>query len=250
MTVIGVSYAYLYTSLSIKGTVSGTNSDVDYVIDPNSNPNLAIDKFKINNWEESGLYKRQYQFDIVNNGKETYDNFKITIIFSNDIEDVNLWNYDYDLNGNTLTVTNNKYDLKPHNKLNVGFIISSNYTNTKIINMRLDVKEQGEEIDLDQFNVVFTNTNGWGHYVYQYDVTITNKTGSSINAWQIEITLPTNTSYKSGWNAVFNTQDNILIIKNASYNGRLDNNASTTFGLQLNTDIINYVPNNIKVTVR
>lgn len=250
ITVVGISYAYLSTSLNISGNITGHTTNQAYTITSDSNPDLGIDKFKINKWQESGLQKIEYGFNLTNNSNKTYDNFKITITFSVNVSSVNLWDYQYTLSNNILTINNSNYDLKAHNKLTIGFIITSNSTSVRIVSMKLEASSDSNEVGLDKFNVVFNKTNGWGNYIYQYDVTVTNKTGSKITFWQLEITFPSNTSYINGWNAIYEASGNVLLIKNTSSNGRLSNNGSTTFGLQLQTDIINFIPSNIKVTVR
>ena len=45
--------------------------------------------------------------------------------------------------------------------------------------VKLEVITTVEEIDPSKFEVVFTPTNSWGTYYYQYNVKVTNKTGKN-----------------------------------------------------------------------
>jgi len=247
---ISISYAYLSTQLNISGSVKGITQNTDFIIDPDSNPNLRINKPTINKWQEGNRYKYQYNFILSNIGDIDYDNFTVTIWFSHNITVENCWNYDESLKNDVLTINNIKYDLLANNSLEIGFIVSSNKSNLTIKKVKLEAKTTTEQVDPSKFEVVFTRTGGWGNYTYQYDVKLTNKTGQKITFWQIEITLPEGTTYVTGWNGIFEVNDTILIIKNTSSNGRLNNNSSTSFGLQLNTNIVNYLPTNPKIIIR
>lgn len=249
LALAGVSYALLTTSLNIKGKITGTDINSEYSIAPGSIPYLTINKFRKNRWQDAGLEKTQYEFYVKNKGNETYDNFVLTITFQYNISDINIWNYDYTLSNNILVITNYNYTLKPNDEQVVNFIVGSTIPNNRILSIKLEVSDDKEEIDLRNFLIVFSKTSGWGNYVYQYDVKITNKTGKRVNGWELKVTLPKNTSYINGWNAVYEVQGNTVIIKNASHNGRIDNNQTITIGLQLQTDIINFVPVDVKVNV-
>jgi cellulase/cellobiase CelA1 len=130
------------------------------------------------------------------------------------------------------------------NSADVAFIISSS---SPILSLAT-VKLQGinansyEEYTATQMPVQFTATGGWGSYVYQYDIKITNKTGKKLSAWSIEVPLPLGTAMVSGWNADFQMNNQTLIISNLSYNGSINKNGSTTIGMQLSTNINNYMP--------
>lgn len=247
---ISVSFAYLSSNLTIRGNVKGLSQNTEIIIEPGSNPDFQFGTPTVNKWVEANLYKYQYEANLINNSTNTYDNYKITISFNSNIESVEIWNNEYKIEQNKLIVTNNNYVLKPKKSVKIGFIITSLSANLKINSIKIEILTDYNEIDPSLFDVEFVKTGGWGNYTYQYDVFITNKTGSVVNSWNIEVTLPNKTSYISGWNAVFTFKSQILTIKNTSYNAKIENNEKIQFGLQLSTNIVNYIPTDFKVTVR
>jgi hypothetical protein len=248
--IIGVSYSYLSTSLNISCDVSGSYSNSDFIIDNDSNPNLTITQSNLTRWAQSGLNYYHYTFNLKNIGKVNYDNFKVTFTFSSSISLHDIWNLEYSTSNNMLIVSNNNYDLKKNKEAEIGFIVVSSNPLLNVVKIKLETSTEAEEIDPSKFKVEFIKTGSWGNYTYQYDVKLTNLTGNKTTYWQLDITLPEGTKYVSGWNGIFETNGNVLTIKNASHNGRLNNNESTTLGLQLSTNIINFIPTNIKIIVR
>ena len=250
LMVVSFGYSYLSLVLKIGGEVSGSLNEQDYVLMPGSDPNLNIVVSKTDTWQENGLYKFKYTIKVKNIGSSEIDNFKVTIGFLSKIESISIWNYDYTTSGKTLIITNNIYNLASGQSVNVDFIVATQSSNQAIRTIKLEVTTNSSEVTLEEFNVNFAITSSWGSYTYQYNTTITNKTGTKINAWQLIIILPSGTSFVSGWNAIYNYSNRTLTIRNESYNGKLNNNASTNFGFQLSTNIINFIPSNIKITVR
>lgn len=248
LTVFGVGYSYLSTSLSIRGNVSGINISDDYIIDPSSNPNLDINKFKVKKWEENGIIKTEYGFDVINISDQIYDGFKLTISFSTNVDSIDIWGYNHSFNDNVLTIISNEFGPSNNQKAKIGFITTSKY-NINTITIKLDVLGDNSPINLDNFTVDFKITTSWGKYIYQYDVIVSNQTGGKINYWQLEIILPSNTKYMDGWDADFQVNNDTLIVSSTSYNSKLENNESVSFGLQLKTDIINFIPSNIRIIV-
>lgn len=247
---IGFGYSYLSTQIKIIGNVSGALDEEGIIVESGSNPELDFTIPSINRWQESGYYKSQFQFYLKNIGSESFDNYKITLTFNHNIETVNIWNNSYTIEGNKLIITNDSVNLNPNNSIEIGFIASCLNANLNIVKIKMETTTSTEEIDPNKFTVAFNKTNGWGNYTYQYNVTLTNKTGSQITYWQLDVFLPDGTSYLSGWSAIFTFSGNSLIIKNESYNGRINNNSSVSFGLQLSTNIVDFVPDDIKIHIR
>jgi hypothetical protein len=250
MIVIGTGYSYLSLVLKIGGHVAGSMNEQSYTLIPGSYPNLKVTVSRNNTWQENGLYKYQYSLHVTNIGQERIDNFKLIIDFLHDIDSVSIPNYEDNISAKRLTVTDINYILESQQSLNVDFILSSISSAQMLRSIKIEVATSGNEVTLDKFNVAFNITNGWGNYTYQYDVILTNKTGSHIIYWQLNITLPSGTTYVNGWNAVYSYTNDLLVIKNEKYNGKLNNGASTTIGLQLSTNIINFIPSAISVIVR
>lgn len=248
LAIVGVSYAYLSGNLNIKGKVTGKITD-NYKILPGSDPNLKITATKIGNWQEGSLFKYKYSFRVDNIGQDVITNFTMSVVFLNVIDSVTIINYEYSIKGKSLTVINNN-SIKSGESLVIELVISTRASNQLISTIFLEVKENGNEITPEKFPIVFNIINSAPQYSYEYNVTATNKTGVKINGWQIDIMLPEGTSYVSGTGALFSASNNVISITNNSSNGRLKNGESTTFSLILTTNIANYIPNNIKVTVR
>lgn len=246
--VIQTSYSLLSDKIDIRGVVSGASSD-GYIIDSGSNPGLTIDNLNINSWQESNTYKFQYSFYLQNIGSDALDNFTLTLTFNTEIIKVDYWNHTYEVENKNIIIKSSKI-ISPNQSVEINFIVTVSTNNLKLNKMKLESNTSSTEIDNDLFLVNFTISNGWGNYTYQYNVTVQNKTGVQLTYWQISLELPENTNYLSGWNAIFSTNNNISLIKNESYNGRLENNQSTSFGLQLQTNIQNYIPNKYTVMVR
>lgn len=244
---LGTAYSYLKTTLNIEGVISG-NDTSGYQIITGSNPNLRMNVASINPWQDNNLYHYQYAIDVTNIGSMDVNNFELTLNYSDVISAINIWNYEYSLNEKTILVINNNKIL-PNGTVRVEFIISST-KKIKLFSIKFDVEDQLVELPISNYALDFIITGGWGQYTYQYNVNLTNKSNKKINAWRIEIPLLSGTYYVSGWNGIFTSETNKLIIDNASHNGVIDNNGTVSIGLQLNTNVQNFIPQNAKVYAR
>jgi hypothetical protein len=180
-----------------------------------------------------------------------YNNFIIETIFSNELYGVQTQKYSSSFENKTLTIINS-YQLKKKKSITINFVVTSPSPYLRITNIKLSDQLQTQTTDIALFPVEFNVLNSWNKYTYQYDVKVTNKTANNVIYWQLNITLPNGTTFENGWNAIFSTSSNLLTIKNESYNGNIAINNSTTFGLQLTTDILNFIPNpnDISIIVR
>lgn len=245
---VGVGYAYLSTTLSIKGNITARKTPDNIVI--TGNDKLTISSPTINKWSDNNYYKYQYRLILKNIGITTFDNYKVTFTFNDNITAINTWNHEYQIEGRTVVIKNASYNLLPNGEVEINFIATTSNIDIKILSIKLETIITKEEIDPSLFNVEFVKTGGWGSYVYQYDVKLTNKSTKVINSWELEFTMPNNTNYVSGWNGNFSQNGQNFKITNASYNGRVGINQTVTFGIQISTDIVNYIPSNIKIVVR
>ena len=123
--ILGVSYAYLSTTLNISGGVSGLLVVEDFEIDPGSNSDLEINKPVIAKWQEAGLYKYQYNFVLKNIGQVDYDNFKLTLLLVLKLNQLMSGVHDYQLSNKELTIINTSYVLQAGKTTNVGFVVAS-----------------------------------------------------------------------------------------------------------------------------
>jgi uncharacterized repeat protein (TIGR01451 family) len=247
---VSLGYSYLSSVLKIKGQVTGKLIEENYTLASGSDPDLKVMIARTNKWQEGSLYKYQYSLKLTNIRQTIIEVSKLTLDFAYNINSIDIQNYNYAINGKTLVITNTNYIMQPNQTVTLDFILITSSSNQMLKTVKLEVVSESTITTLDKFNVNFSIVNSVGTYTYQYNVTVTNKTGARINGWQLDITLPSGTTYISGTSAIFSFNNGILTIKNESYNGRLNNNASTSFGLQLSTNIINFIPNNIRVMVR
>lgn len=250
LSITSVGYSYLSAALHIRGEVTGTVNEKNYILASGSNPDLKIMISKTDTWQANGLYMYKYTFKFTNAGLKSINNFKITIEYLNKVETVSITNYEYTISGKVIEIINNNYILDSGDSKTVSFTISSKASTQVVNTVKLETYLNDSEVPREKFNVDFTIINSSGTYQYQYNVKLTNKTGVRIAYWQLNITLPEGTRYVSGSSALFNYDGNILVIKNDKNNGRLNNNESTTIGVTLSTNIINYIPSSIRITVR
>ena len=251
LLLVNVTYAYLRSSLEIKGTVYGNQvTSHGYIVDRESNPNLDIVDFGYNYWLDSGMFKFHYQFKVKNIGNKDLDNFKIKLTFNSDVESLDMWNYTYGFNENVINIDAPSVNLTQNREIEISFIAGSYNEDFKLNKIKLDVDTTIEEPEEGNVLVNFTKSNSWGSYTIQYNAEVINNTGKRINSWTIDVTLDEGASYVSGWNGIFSQEGNILTIKNASYNGVIEEGGSTSFGLQLTAPSDSYVPSSYKVYVR
>lgn len=250
LSMVSVGYSYLSAILNIRGNVTGSVNEKDYILMSGSNPDLKIMISKIDAWQTNNIYMYKYSFKITNIGLKSINNFKITIEYLNKVETVSITNYAYTISGKVIEIINDNYILDSGDSITSSFTISSKISFQVIKAVKLETYLNDGEVTMDKFNVDFLITNSSDTYQYQYNVNLTNKTGTKITYWQLNIILPEGTRYISGALALFNYDGNTLVIKNDKNNGRLNNNESTTIELTLLTNIINYIPNNIRIIVR
>jgi poly(3-hydroxybutyrate) depolymerase len=75
--------------------------------------------------------------------------------------------------------------------------------------------------------------NGWGGG-YQGEVTVANNGSATLNGWTVRLTLPGGQTLAQVWNGINTGTTGAISVRNATYNGSLGANASTTFGFLVN----------------
>lgn len=244
-SVISFSYAYLSTSLNIRGKVSGGGNLDSYVMDAASDNRLSMSTPSRTKWYNSGIHSYSYSFSISNITSQNIPSFNAVIEFNVPITSVNIWNYDYEIQGNKLIIKDVSNSLAGTNKTaQVAFQVSSESPILAMIVVKLEGIDASNNtiFSASEMPVDFSVATSWGNYVIQYNVTITNKTNNAIMGWSIEMPLPEGTSRSGGWNAEFTMEDQTLVVSNLSYNAKIEANNSISFGLQLNTNISGYIP--------
>jgi Cellulose binding domain len=79
-------------------------------------------------------------------------------------------------------------------------------------------------------SATYTVTSSWSGG-YQADVTLRNNSGSTVNAWSVAFTFPGTQQVSNSWNAQVTQSGQLVVARNASYNGTLASGASTSFGM-------------------
>lgn len=72
-----------------------------------------------------------------------------------------------------------------------------------------------------------------GKYVKEIKLNITNASSKNLSSWEIAFEVPEGTTVVGAWNMASSIQDNILTIKNLSYNGTININSSLNISMQL-----------------
>ncbi|WP_158843928.1 endo-1,4-beta-xylanase [Saccharothrix deserti] len=84
---------------------------------------------------------------------------------------------------------------------------------------------------------------------FQGEVTVRNNSSSTISGWTVKWTLVAGQSLGNVWNGVATTSGRDVSVRNASYNGSLGGNGSTSFGFVGSWTGSNPVPANVTCTV-
>jgi hypothetical protein len=94
----------------------------------------------------------------------------------------------------------------------------------------------GHQIDINDYNAVLDfadkyvrTVNSWSGG-YQGEVTVRAGT-AAVNGWTVRWTLPGGSTISQLWSGTLSVSGSAVTVRNASYNGSLAANASTTFGL-------------------
>ncbi|MDA7745996.1 cellulase family glycosylhydrolase [Psychromonas sp.] len=85
----------------------------------------------------------------------------------------------------------------------------------------------------DNLSCSIDNTDVWSSGFVLNNVKITNNSGATIDDWEVQIKLgATNASITNYWSSVITQDSDIATISNESYNGKLADGESATFGFQ------------------
>jgi endo-1,4-beta-xylanase len=69
---------------------------------------------------------------------------------------------------------------------------------------------------------------------FQGEVTVANNGSGTLNGWTVGLTLASGQTLANIWSGVNTGSSGAISVRNASYNGSLGANASTTFGFLVN----------------
>jgi hypothetical protein len=244
ISIVSFGYSYLSIVLKIKGNITGQMNELSYNILSGSDTSLDLKMYQISKQFQNNTYSYHYSLNIKNIGTTTINGIRITLDTSGIIGSISISGYDYKISGKNFIITGTNKTLKSGETVTIDLIVNTNVSNLQILAVKL---EKLGTTNANNFNVAFNIINSTDSYVYTYSVVLTNNTGVRTTTWQIDITLPVGTNYVTGSNAVFTINNNILTIKNGKDNGKINNGASITINLQLSTNIVNYIPNDVNV---
>jgi endo-1,4-beta-xylanase len=92
----------------------------------------------------------------------------------------------------------------------------------------------------------FRMVNSWGGG-FQGEVTVANNGSATLNGWTVQLTLAGGQTITNVWNGVNTGTSGTISVRNATYNGSIGGNASTTFGFLVNGST-NAAPGNLSCT--
>jgi endo-1,4-beta-xylanase len=88
--------------------------------------------------------------------------------------------------------------------------------------------------------------NGWPGG-FQGEVTVANNGSATLNGWTVHLTLGSGQTVAQVWSGTNTGSSGAITVHNASYNGSLGANASTTFGFIVNASS-NTAPTDLSCT--
>jgi hypothetical protein len=245
-SIVSFGYSYLSTVLKIKGNITGQMDELSYTLSYGSDPSLNLKMYQMSKKIQNNTYSYHYSLNIKNIGTATINGIMVTLETNSVIASISISGYDYKITGKSFTITGTGKTLQIGEVTTIDLIINTNISNLQILSAKL---EKLGGTDTNNFNVAFNIINSTNSYVYTYSVILTNNTGVRTTSWQIDITLPSGTTYITGSSAIFTITSNVLTIKNSKKNGKINNGANVTIYLQLATNIVNYIPNNVNVLI-
>jgi hypothetical protein len=245
-SVVSFGYSYLSLVLKIGGSITGKVVEQSYTLASGSDPSLNLKVYQMSKQYQNNIYQYRYSLSLKNTGSSTINGIRITLDTNSVVGSVIISGYDYKITGKSITITSSNKNLIAGETITIDLIIESSNANLQIISVKL---EKFSSVGVNDLNIAFNIISSTDSYIYTYNVTITNSTSTRTSSWRIDITLPIGTSYVSGSGAIFTTSNNVLTIKNGKDNAKITAGYSITIGLQLSTNIVNYIPNNIITTV-
>jgi len=100
-------------------------------------------------------------------------------------------------------------------------------------------------VNSGSFAVDYTIVNDWGGGA-TVNVKITNN-GANVNDWSISWSFAGNQKITNMWNAKYKQTENLIVVTNTDWNGKLPTNSSETFGFNISYSGQNLVPTDFKV---
>ncbi len=254
LVTIGVGYAYLSTTLNLQGTLIGGyfNGYVNYAAGHDSR--LSSTQPTLNKWTNGSNYIYSYSFEVTNESSSPFIGFNMELAVSQKIIDITTWNYDYNFTDYTVTILGGSSSLTPGQKREVTVVITSASNDLNLYTMKFTGIEDGDgdEVDETELEVLFTKNGGWGSnpVTIQFSVTVKNNKTTKISGWSFVVEMPPGVSFDSGWSSTIKEEDGTLIVSSVDWNGSLNPNASTSFGLTFNAPTADFFPNILSRAVR
>lgn len=236
------AYAYMRQNLDIKGN---TNI-LDLVTDSECS---ATVNYEIYTWSNNNTNYYRIVFTLTNNGNKDYNYWDVFFDVPSDTELATYSSVEASIIGTKVKASNVSYNGNILSGDSIAFEIQLttnelNYipNNITVNNCYAKMDEDNKPNVKDSIEVSFVVVGSYGNYTYQYDVFVKNISSTVINNWNFVLEKPTNTTLSNAWNANYVIKDDTIEISNMSYNGIIQPGESASFGLIIDTDILNYIP--------
>lgn len=250
----GVGYAYFSTSLNLSGTLIGGYGNQQLIYAAGHDNRVSVSQPSLNKWTAGNNYVYSYEFDLTNVGNSDFVGFNFELTSNQTITNVETWNYDYSFTDYKITIVGGSVALKVGESKEVTVVVHSNSNNLSLLTMKVIPFEAGggEETSSDDLEITFAKSGGWGSnpYIIPFNVTVKNTGSQSISGWSFTIELPAGTGLDSNWSSSTEVDGNKLIVSSVDWNGKLNVNASTSFGLTFQSMSADYFPTVISRKVR
>lgn len=250
----GVGYAYFSTSLNLSGTLIGGYGNQQIVYAAGHDNRVAVTQPTLTKWTSGSDYIYSFTFNVSNVGTKDFIGFNLELTSNQTITNIVTWNYDFNFTAYKVTVIGGSVALAVGTNKDVTVVIHSNSNNLSLLTMKVVAFEAGggEEASSDDLEVTFVKNGGWGSnpYIIPFNVTVKNTGSQNISGWSFTIELPAGTTLDSSWSSTTEIDGNKLIVSSVDWNGKLNVNASTSFGVTFQSMTADYFPTIISRKVR
>lgn len=236
-------------------TYINANPVIDQTPIPTSN--LKVD-YDMTSWGSGSDYYYSITFNITNLSDTSVNGWDLEMDFLSGYSIANIWNSSYKASNSRITFSNLSYNnlIEKNKTVSFGVQIKCSAVdfipyNIKVNNQAIPNKEKPTVTGNIEVN--YNLQSKWqsgSYYYYSYSIDVSNKTSAIIKTWAFDITTDTTGSISQIWSAKYTSSNYVFSISNVDYNGVIQINAKTNFGIVIQTKNSNFTPvvNNLKFT--